>query len=65
MTEGERLLKAFELSEFSKQLFKEGLRERFPEKSEEELHDLFIRCARINAFRDHREQLAILHCSRS
>ena len=43
MTEEQRLLKAFELSEFSKQLFKEGLRERFPEKSEEELHTLFLK----------------------
>jgi hypothetical protein len=43
MTEEQRLLKAFELSDFSKQLFKGGLRERFPEKSEEELHALFLK----------------------
>lgn len=42
MTEEERLLKAFELSEFSRQLFKDGLRQRFPEKTESELHTLFL-----------------------
>jgi len=42
MTEEERLLKAFELSEFSRQLFKAGLQERFPEKTETELHSLFL-----------------------
>lgn len=42
MTEEERLLKAFELSEFSRQLFKAGLQERFPEKAEAELHSLFL-----------------------
>lgn len=42
MTPEQRLLKAFELSEFSRQLFKEGLRNRFPEKTEAELHSLFL-----------------------
>jgi hypothetical protein len=34
MTPEQRLLKAFELSEFSKALFVEGLRKRHPELSE-------------------------------
>jgi hypothetical protein len=38
-----RLMKAFELSEFSRQLFKDGLRERFPDKTEAELHSLFLK----------------------
>ncbi len=42
MTPEERLLKAFELSEFSRRLFKEGLRQRFPAKSEAEIHTLFL-----------------------
>lgn len=32
-----RLQKAFELSDFSRDLFLQGLRKRFPEKSEHEL----------------------------
>lgn len=43
MSEEQRLLKTFELSEFTRQLFKEGLRERFPNKGEVELHDLFLK----------------------
>jgi hypothetical protein len=42
MTPEQRLLKAFELSEFSRQLFKAGLRDRFPEKTEAELHNLVV-----------------------
>lgn len=37
-----RLQKAFELSAFSKQLFLEGLRARFPEKSEQQIRTLYI-----------------------
>lgn len=37
-----RLQKAFELSTFSKQLFLEGLRARFPEKSEQQIKTLYI-----------------------
>ena len=33
MSEEQRLLKAFELSDFTRQLFKAGLKERFPEKT--------------------------------
>lgn len=40
MTPEERLKKALELSEFSRQLFIEGLRHRFPELSEAELLSL-------------------------
>jgi hypothetical protein len=36
-----RLKKAFELSAFSKQLFLEGLRRRFPEKNENELISIY------------------------
>ncbi|WP_461044471.1 hypothetical protein [Spirosoma harenae] len=42
MTPEERLLKAFELSEFSQHLFRAGLRQRFPDKSEAELHSLYL-----------------------
>jgi len=35
-----RLLKAFELSEFSKKLFVQGLRKRFPDLSENEFNKL-------------------------
>ena len=35
MSPEKRLLKAFELSEFTKQLFIQGLRKRFPDLSEE------------------------------
>jgi hypothetical protein len=37
MTPEQRLLKAFELSEFSKALFVAGLRQRFPSATEEEI----------------------------
>jgi len=40
MSPEQRLLKAFELSEFSKQLFISGLRKRFPNLSEEEFRKL-------------------------
>jgi hypothetical protein len=42
MTPEQRLLKAFELSEFSKALFVEGLRKRHPELSEEAFHRLLL-----------------------
>lgn len=37
-----RLLKAFELSEFSRQLFLQGLRRRHPAMSEAEIHRLYL-----------------------
>lgn len=42
MTPQERLQKAFELSDFSKQLFIHGLRKRYPNLSEEEFHKLLL-----------------------
>lgn len=42
MTPEQRLMKAFELSEMTKELFRQGLRDRFPEKSEAELHQLYL-----------------------
>ena len=42
MTPEQRLRKAFELSDYTKALFKAGLRNRFPELSEEELHRVFL-----------------------
>ncbi|HEY2840216.1 MAG TPA: hypothetical protein VGJ26_13760 [Pirellulales bacterium] len=42
MTEAERLEKAFELSELSRELFRIGLRQQFPEKSEAELRALYL-----------------------
>ena len=42
MTDEEKLLKAFELSEMGRQLFKDGLRARFPEKTEEDIHIIFL-----------------------
>ena len=42
MTPEERLLKALELGDWTRQLFKQGLRERFPEASEEELQAIFL-----------------------
>lgn len=43
MTPEQRLTKAMELSRLTKELFKTGLRLRFPDRSEEELHALFLR----------------------
>jgi hypothetical protein len=43
MTPGQRLLKAFELSEFSKQLFIHGLRKRFPDLPEAEFRKLLLK----------------------
>ncbi|MFN3650954.1 MAG: hypothetical protein ACK47B_15370 [Armatimonadota bacterium] len=37
------MLKAFELSEMTRELFRRGLRERFPDLSEQELHQLFLK----------------------
>ena len=42
MTPEQRLMKAFELSKFSKQLFIHGLRKRFPDLSEEKFHKLYL-----------------------
>jgi hypothetical protein len=42
MTPEQRLRQAFELSEMTRQLFRHGLRQRFPDLSEEELHKIFL-----------------------
>ena len=42
MSPEKRLLKAFELSELTKQLFVHGLRQRFPDLSDEEFHKLLL-----------------------
>jgi len=42
MTPQQRLQKVFEMSAFTKALFKQGLRERFPDLSEAEIHRLSL-----------------------
>jgi len=42
MTPEQRLLKAFDLSEFARQLFAQGLRKRFPHLTEEEFRKLHL-----------------------
>jgi hypothetical protein len=42
MTPQQRLAKAFEMSAFTKMLFLEGLKRRFPELSPAELHQLYL-----------------------
>jgi len=43
MSPEQRLLKAFELSEFSKQLFIHGLHKRFPDLPDEEFRKLLLK----------------------
>ncbi|MCS6975165.1 MAG: hypothetical protein NZM13_11825 [Cyclobacteriaceae bacterium] len=42
MTPDERLAKAFALSAWVKHLFLEGLKKRFPEKTKEEIHRIYL-----------------------
>jgi hypothetical protein len=42
MSQQERLQKAFELTELARRLFQQGLRRRFPNLSEKELHRLYL-----------------------
>ena len=42
LTPAQRLRLTFELTEFSRSLFKQGLKERFPEKSDAEIEVLFL-----------------------
>lgn len=42
MTPEQRLLKAFEMSEFARKLFVHGLRKRFPDLSGDEFHKLLL-----------------------
>ena len=43
MTPEARLQQAFELTETVNSLFRQGLRKRFPELSEEEFHKLYLK----------------------
>lgn len=43
MTPEQRLAKAFELSEMTKQLFLHGLRKRFSQKSDEEIKQIYLK----------------------
>ena len=42
MTPEEKLAKAFELTEFSRSLFRQGLRQRFPDLDELAFHQLYL-----------------------
>jgi hypothetical protein len=42
MTAEQRLLKAFELSEFTRALFREGLRDTFPDLPEDQFQKLYL-----------------------
>lgn len=42
MTPEQRLLKAIELSELTKKLFLYGLKKRFPQKSDNEIMEIYI-----------------------
>ncbi len=43
LTPEQRLRKAFELTDFSRELFRHGLRRRFPELSEDDLKLLYLK----------------------
>jgi hypothetical protein len=43
MTPAQRLAKAMELSELGKKLFLHGLRRRFPEMDDRQLHSLYLK----------------------
>jgi hypothetical protein len=43
MSPEKKLMRAFELSEFTRDLFYHGLRKRFPDLSEEKLKELFLK----------------------
>jgi hypothetical protein len=42
MTPAQRLAKAMELSDLGKRLFQHGLRRRFPDADEQQLHALYL-----------------------
>ncbi len=42
MTPEQRLLEAFELSEFARSLFLHGLRQRFPDATEKEIRKILL-----------------------
>jgi hypothetical protein len=43
MSPTDRLMKAFELTEMTRTLFRAGLKRRFADKSENELHDIYVK----------------------
>lgn len=43
MSPSEKFNKVMELNELTRSLFKQGLKKRFPDKSEQELHVLFLK----------------------
>lgn len=43
MSSSEKFNKVMELNELTRSLFKQGLKKRFPNKSEQELHVLFLK----------------------
>jgi hypothetical protein len=43
MAPADRLRKAFELTELSRKLLRVGLRQRFPDLSDDELHRLYLK----------------------
>jgi hypothetical protein len=43
MTPEERLKKAFELTEFSRKLLLAGIRDQYPEASEEEIRKIYLK----------------------
>lgn len=43
MTPSQRLAKAIELSELGKRLLRQGLKRRFPQATEQELHSIFLK----------------------
>lgn len=52
MTSEQRLMKALELSESVRELFRHGLKKRFPMKNEKEIQGLYLRqilkCSNLN-----------------
>jgi hypothetical protein len=42
LTPSDRVAKAFELSEMAKSLLKDALRRRFPDRTESDLHELYL-----------------------
>jgi hypothetical protein len=43
LTPEQRLMKAFELNELARTLFLQGLHKRFPDLSEEEIHQIYVK----------------------
>ncbi|CAN5577407.1 hypothetical protein BH10BAC5_BH10BAC5_14010 [soil metagenome] len=43
MTSEQKLLKVFELSDMSKKLFLQGLKKRFPDRSDAEIKEIYLK----------------------